>query len=322
MKRTAWLTSSGYLMTFILLVAALILGGCGQKAEDGKTSTGPAKAAVWVTNTDLTHTALYRLDPTTNSVVATIELDGLSKGIAAAGDSVWLSDFGGNKVWRVSTATNKILATVKVGDGPTAVAAGHGSIWVANSTAGTLTRIDPAKNSVIATIKVTNSVLNSLCITDDAVWVASVNMIVSKIDPATNAVTGKIRVTTNPSGISTGFGSLWVGDPMGKQVLRLDPAAAKETARIKTGNTHYTAADSSLLVAANYAEGTVVFIDPVSNKLTGEAKAGKNLSSLVIGHGAVWTASSEANAVYRIDPATKAVTPITVQKPGKIAVSQ
>lgn len=311
----------------LLLSSILILGGCGGdtgKAPAGQKVSAPEKstAGIWVTNTDMMKLAVYRIDPVSNKVVATIELDGLSKGLAADGGSVWLSDFGGNKVWRIDAATNKIVATVKVGDGPTAVAAGLGSIWVANSTAGTLSRIDPAANKVTATIKVTNSVLNSVCILDNAVWVASVDMLVSKVDPATNTVTAKIRVVTNPSGISAGFGSLWVGDPMGKNVLRLDPVAAKVAATIKTGNSQYTATDAGLIVAANYAEGSVAFIDPNSNKVTSTIKVGKALATLAVGHGAVWTASSADNAVYRIDLAGKAVTPISVPKAGRIAVSR
>jgi virginiamycin B lyase len=314
------------LLAIGLLVAALVVSGCGgadQTPADGKkaASATASTAGVWVTNTDMMKLAVYRIDPLTGRVVATIELDGLCKGLAADGGSVWLSDFGGNKVWRIDAATNKIVAIVRVGDGPTAVAAGLGSIWVANSTAGTLSRIDPATNKVTATIKVTNSVLNSVCILDNAVWVASVDMLVSKVDPATNAVTGKIRVATNPSGISAGLGSLWVGDPMGKNVLRLDPAAAKVAATIKTGNSHFTAVDGSLVVAANRAEGSIVFVDPASNKVTAAVKAGKELATLAIGHGSVWTASSADNTVYRLDPASKAVTPISLPKAGKIAIS-
>lgn len=88
------------------------------------------------------------------------------------------------------------------------MAVGHGSIWVANSTDGTVSRIDPTTNIVTATIKITNSLLNSICIVDNAVWVASVDFIVSRVDPITNTATGKIGVGTNPSGISAGFGSL------------------------------------------------------------------------------------------------------------------
>jgi len=308
-----------------LLLAALAAGcgGDGGKPQAGNKAAGPARTAgVWVTNTDMMKTAVYRIDPVSNKVVATIELDGLSKGIAADGTSVWLTDFGNGKVWRIDAATNKIVATVKVGEAPTAVAAGHGAIWVANSTKGTLSRIDPAANKVVATIPVTNSLLNSICILDNAVWVASVNMMVSRVDPATNAVTGRIRVKTNPSGVSGGFGSLWVGDPMGKKVLRLDPAAMKPVAAIKTGNTQNTACADGFVAAANYAEGSVVFIDPKENKVTGEVKTGKNQAAIALGHGAVWTASRHENTVYRIDQASRAVTAISVAKPGKIAVTQ
>ncbi len=304
----------------VLALALMVLAaGCGGKAEK---AAGPARTAgVWVTNTDLTKTAVYRIDPATNKVAATIELDGLSRGIAADGTDVWLADFGHGKVWRIDAATNKIAATVKVGEAPTAIAAGFGAVWVANSTQGTVSRIDPAANAVTATIKVTNSLLNSICMLDNAVWVASVDMMVSRIDPATNAVTGRIRVPINPSGISGGFGALWAGDPTGKRVLRLDPAAMKAAAAIATGNTQHTACTESFVLAANFAEGNVVFIDPKSNKAISDVRVGKNPAALALGHGAIWTASSHDNALYRIDQASKAVTVIGVPKPGKVATT-
>ncbi len=317
-------------LSLVMLLAMQMLIGCGG-GDQSRDNGGQAKAAapmtagtagVWVANSSLTDSKLYRIDPASNKVVATVALERVCKGMAADGDSLWLSDYGGGKVWRVDAATNKIVATINVGGSPAAIAAGLGSIWVADANGGTVVRIDPVTNKVTTKIKVTNSVLNSVCVLDNAVWVASVDLIVSKIDPVANKVVATIQVGTNPSGISAGFGSLWVGNPMGKSVLRIDPIQAKVAAIIKTGNSQYTAAGTDFIVAANYAEGSVAFVAPKDNIVTATVNTGQHLTTLAVGHGAVWTASTRDDAVYRIDPTTKKVLSISVQKPGKLAVTQ
>lgn len=313
----------GVSLVLTISIVLLLLAGCGSdKVKGKKTVSTTGTAGVWVTNSDIAKPVLYRIDPATNQIVATIGLNSLSKGMAVAGSSIWLSDYGGDKVVRVDAVTNKIVATVKVGKAPGAVTVGHGSIWVANSNEGSVSRIDPATNKVISTIKVTNSLLTGICVFDNAVWVASTNMIVSRLDPSNNTVTGTIGVRANPTGIAGGFGSLWVGDPMGKKVLRLDPAAAKVATTIQTGNTHNILVADGVVAASNSAEGNVVFIDPQDNKVVNQVEVGKNLGSLAFGYGSVWAVNTKNNMIYRIDTISKVTTPISVEKPGKIAITQ
>lgn len=312
------------LIVLMHLVVLLLLLGCGSNnIKDPKSvSTSARTAGVWVTSTDLAKPVLNRIDPESNAVVATIGLSGLCKGIAADGGTLWLSDYGRDKVIRVDAATNKIIATIAVGKAPGAITVGHGSVWVANSNEGTVSRIDPATDAVVSTIKITNSLVTGICVYEDAIWVTSVNMIVSKLDPLTNTVTGKIGVSTNPASIAGGFGSLWVGDAMGKKVLRLDPSAAKVAGSITSGNTQNILVDNDFVVASNYAEGSIVVINPQDNKVVSQIDVAKNLGSVVGGFGSLWAVNNKNNLIYRIDANSKTITPITVEKPGKIAITR
>ena len=55
-------------------------------------------------------------------------------------------------LWRVDPETASVTATIPVGRRPLGVAAGDGSVWVANAGDGTLSRIDPDTNSVVAKV--------------------------------------------------------------------------------------------------------------------------------------------------------------------------
>ncbi len=67
---------------------------------------------------------------------------------------MWVSDETGDRVFRVDPQSDQVTASINVGTGPTAIAAGFGSVWVANSLDGTVSRIDPQTNSVTATVAV------------------------------------------------------------------------------------------------------------------------------------------------------------------------
>jgi YVTN family beta-propeller protein len=59
-------------------------------------------------------------------------------------------------VSRIDPATNSIVATIPVGLDPFAIAVGEGAVWVANRTSFSVSRIDPQTNGVAATIGVGN----------------------------------------------------------------------------------------------------------------------------------------------------------------------
>lgn len=73
---------------------------------------------------------VFRIDATTNEVVATIRVGGHPTGIAVGEGAVWITDAKANSVHRIDPATNKITATIPLGGRPSSIAAGNGAIWV------------------------------------------------------------------------------------------------------------------------------------------------------------------------------------------------
>jgi streptogramin lyase len=59
--------------------------------------------------------------------------------------------------------------------------------------------------------------------------------------------------------------------------------------------------------AANSPAGTIIRIDPTSNKVVATIQAGRPVCCLAFGDGAVWAASFATDSVVRIDPATNSV---------------
>jgi YVTN family beta-propeller protein len=177
-------------------VVARIALGAGNDEIDGITAT---KAAVWVADYDTS--TVYRIDPKTGAVNASIKVGDQPEGIVANDDGVWVSNHHGGSVSRIDPATNQVVATVSVSptgeDGPYGIALGFGNVWVGSGNISAVVRIDAKTNQVLATIPVVSPLYpGGLAATSDAIWVsgAHVSTSVIRIDPKTNSVAATIDV--------------------------------------------------------------------------------------------------------------------------------
>ena len=137
-------------------VAARIVLPPGRRATSGpRTYNGIAVGAgsVWVVG-DTRDPTLWRVDPATQRVTATVALPFAPRDVAVGSGGVWLVDRRAGSVIRVDPRTNRIVATIPVGRGPSAVAIGEGVVWVSNELDGTVSRIEPKRNVVDRTISV------------------------------------------------------------------------------------------------------------------------------------------------------------------------
>ena len=109
--------------------------------------------SVWVVG-DTRDRTLWRVDPATQRVIATVALPFAPRDVAVGSGGVWLVDRRADSVIRVDPRTNRIVATIRVGRGPSAVAIGERVVWVSNELDGTVSRIEPNRNVVDRTISV------------------------------------------------------------------------------------------------------------------------------------------------------------------------
>jgi peptide/nickel transport system substrate-binding protein len=74
--------------------------------------------------------------------------------VAAGPGAVWVVNSQDASVWRIDPATRRVVATVTVGEGPSSVAIARDGVWVSNALSGTISRIDPAVDRVVDTVPV------------------------------------------------------------------------------------------------------------------------------------------------------------------------
>jgi hypothetical protein len=130
-------------------VAATITG---LSSDYSLWSVGIGFGSVWVQASAAPPSGqLFRVDPATNKLIATIAVGDPAKGgqyggtiVAIGPDAVWTSD-ASPTVSRIDPKTNQLVAAEHVDLGPTEwIAVGAGSVWIRNQNQSVIERLDAA----------------------------------------------------------------------------------------------------------------------------------------------------------------------------------
>lgn len=229
-------------------------------------------------------------------LVATVDVGGSLKDIAATDTAVWVTRSGydnrevseWDKVWRIDPATNKIVATIQVGtrgldtNGSWGhIAATKDAVWITGPRS--VRRVDPATNKVVAKLEVGAylSSFKDIAATDTDVWVAGKSGYdddaVYRIDVAKNKLAGVYTdVCTSDSavGVAATDTAVWVtcGSVYGSkspEVKRIDPVKNQDAALIKLDGTPegISATDTAVWVTSSGDDHRVWRIAPSTNTL-------------------------------------------------------
>ena len=145
-----------------------------------------AFGSVWVTGTG--NDELYRVDPISNRISATVELRSDPRPLAAGEGSIWVLN-GDGSVQRIDAKSGTVVATIETGEvGKGTIVMGGGFVWAAIGL------------SVYVQDRGSGPVI--------------------QIDPRTNLIRRKFNVEREYYYLSYGGGSLWVS---GALVRRIKP---------------------------------------------------------------------------------------------------
>jgi YVTN family beta-propeller protein len=135
------------------------------------SSVAAGDGSVWVIGDPLDH-RLWRIDPATGKLRATVRLPFAPKDVAVGEGAVWVTSQLDDTLSRVDPVTTSVTHTVSVGRGASGVAVGLGSVWVANTVERTVSRVDAGTVEVTETIDVDGGPVD-LALGEDAVWVVT-----------------------------------------------------------------------------------------------------------------------------------------------------
>ncbi len=197
------------------------------------------------------------------------------------------------------TPTNPVVASIAVGARAGTPAIGAGAVWIPNTGDGTVSRIDPTSNHVVATIRIGDAAAFYKTVCEPYGSVHSFMV-----------TTFHIRRCDLPSAVAAGSDSVWVAKNDTNEIVRVDPAANRISARVPTGVAPFgLLVTSGAVWVTSYDDDAIVRIDPISHLvLTTIRVPGGGPTGIVEADGSVWVANSRAGSVSRIDPVTDKVT--------------
>jgi len=154
--------------------------------------------------------------------------------VAGAGSIWVASDHAAGKVARVDPATNTVIATITVSPGTWYLAFGFGSLWAVSSESKTVQRIDPATNTVAKTTMLGNipgfltTGEGAVWVQEQG------DGTVAKVDPATGEVLGRAKVgaVLKYGDIDTGAGMVWLRTTEDQTFVAIDPKTLQVVARL------------------------------------------------------------------------------------------
>lgn len=227
---------------------------------------------------------------------ATIPIDAGPAGLATGFGSIWIAAHRSNTVFRIDPTTNKVVAAIKieipdVESGIGSLTVGARYVWLpVGSETNQLWRIDPATNQV--DLKVPFDSLETTAEVGTALWVdidpkdgRAKRHSVKKVDPDTLKVLRTVdvgpaeAVPTYMPELDYGLGSLWSIFANDK-VARVDPSSGRVVATIRlpaVPRGYGPIAFAAGYVFITESDNTVARIDPATNCVDGIVYLGGNL---------------------------------------------
>lgn len=167
----------------------------------GELNVVAGAGSVWVASDD--KGVIARVDPASNSVMASVPVDSGSYYLAFGLGSLWAVSAVRQSIQKIDPATNSVVARTGLGRQPGFLAAGEGAVWVQEQGDGTLARIDPASGDISGRVKIDETLkYGDIDTGGGKVWLrTTAGQTFVVVDPRTLAIKARI-------GKGTGSGAL------------------------------------------------------------------------------------------------------------------
>lgn len=277
---------------------------------------------------------LLRIDPQSGSVAASIAIEGRPDTAIVGEGAVWVLDRTYNLVYRIDPDTNRIVASIQLPAGkPEALTVGAGSVWVGITgridlavlspdeedeilPPATVVQIDPEANRIRKSYPI--QPVGQLLVSGSNLWVLSRAVIDTPLQIIDlNSGQGMVVPLRNTppwlpvDAIAVDAENLWLFSAAHGKIFHGTPDGQIRSSidlgqRQPTGYADLLLTSSGLWAATPW--GTVLQIDPRTNHIDATIELNAPLTYLIPKGEAVWAYSQQSGMLFRIDPASRAVT--------------
>jgi DNA-binding SARP family transcriptional activator/ABC-type branched-subunit amino acid transport system substrate-binding protein len=284
------------------------------------TSIAVGEGSVWALDAD--DRTVSQIDPKERVVVRTFSTGSTPTDLAAGAGAIWI----GNgvrpertalpesvsrlapesavvdKTIPLSRASGAALVWVSQDSLRPHIAVTDAAVWVVNPDLS-VSRIDPRTNRVVTDVAGVRAL--SIAAGEGEVWIVNDQEEVVEIDSRTNAASKPIPVAAESlTALAVGAGAVWVADPIGGSVWRIDPDPEPilRTIPLEVG-VGGVAFGEGAVWATNEIAGEVYRIDPDTN----EARVVSRMAAprgVAVGEGAVWVTAARPPSAEEALPAS------------------
>jgi YVTN family beta-propeller protein len=306
------------------LIAGAVLSLAGTAGLVSQAQAAPTQRLLYVAN--LRGNTVSAVDPSTNTVVATIPVGSFPEGVAVSpdGNQAYVTNNGSSTVSVIDTNTNTVTSTIPVGrfPGPVAFSPDGTHAYVGRFISpgvGGVDVIDTATQTVVATVTVDNQPFG-IAVTPDGSHVYVANFVgsdVSVIDAATNTVTATISNASarTPAGVAiTPDGAqAYTANFNSNNVSAINTSTNTITSLIPVssgpGGVSVTPDGADVYVAEENSN-TVTVIDTSTNTVTATIPVGSTPDAVLAdpAGGTAYVSNGGGNTISVLDTATNTVT--------------
>jgi YVTN family beta-propeller protein len=196
---------------------------------------------------------------------------------------------------------------IAIGAGACALARAGGAVWVTALQEETVVRIDPRTRAAGVSVPVEGHPC-WLVGDERSVWVApSEAATVLELDARTGKERGRVEIgdgLADPK-LALAGDSVWATVTPSGEVVRIDRATRRLTARVPTGrDPRSVIAGGGLIWVANEGSGTIVGIDPARARVVKRFRLPRVTMLVGFARGSVWAAQGSRRRVTRLDART------------------
>ncbi len=185
--------------------------------------------------------SVIRVDPSSNEVMATIEVGTRAGAIAVGPGDVWVSDLDAHEVVRIDSRSNAVTARIPMGSdqAPVVGLVADGDVaWAIQDFALGVARIGALTNSITGTVSlcgVGECRVGDASVGMDCAWVIECcTGEVREIDPVTLAVTTNASVKPGNWPITGDAEEVWAVHADSGRLIRLEPGRTEPAQTVKT----------------------------------------------------------------------------------------
>ncbi|MDZ7261435.1 MAG: T9SS type A sorting domain-containing protein [candidate division KSB1 bacterium] len=189
---------------------------------------GLASDGTYLWHTDVDYTRLYKLNPTTGTVVNNYSVGGSPSGLAWDGTNLWMADASYDRIYKMSSTGSKLTSFSTPGSIPTGLTWDGNNFWLCDQGVSTIWKLSPS-GTIISSFSAPGTLHNGLGWDGQKLWLTDGELeLIYVLDPAGNVVNHYLPLSNFPTDLEWSGSQGWIADDHTNKIYRVNSPVPPE----------------------------------------------------------------------------------------------